>query len=853
MTIELSSEIRTTRIWTSSLAPRDGDPSAAPRERLREAYTRFRANAALLAQDIARDLPDFTVHDVTHLDALWQIADTIVGDAIQVNSLEAFVLGGAFLIHDLGMGAAAHAEGLDALKSSDAFRRALAVVQNADARGTVSVEDQALRLVLRDTHAQYAESLPSAQWTDGRTKETFWLIEDQELRYLLGPLIGRIAYSHWWPFERVKAELSKVENAPSSLPPAWTIDVLKVAAILRCSDAAHVDQRRAPALLRIAREVTGSSRDHWIFQDRLGHPRIEGDRLVFTTPRGFPRDEASAWWLCYDTINMIDRELLDVDRFLLTRGEGARFAARGVFGAHDPQALSQLIEPIDWIPVDAYPRIEDVAGVIEALGGRALYGDDDIVPFRELIQNGVDAVRALKVIAPEIGNLGRLRVTAEEPQGELATYTIDDTGIGMTRSTVMHGLLNFGTSLWNSARLANDLPDLAESVYRAAGKFGIGFFSIFMLIDVVTVESRFYSAVPGDTLVLEFQDALKKRPLLRSAEANQERQLPGTKVRFQCNHTLRSGRRRHSQLTAEPSLADIVRYVLPFGAVPVIVVDRGTTVTVPAVDLDSASNRELARRALLRETDVISETWEKYVDNIRPLRDGRGNLLGRAALTGIDYGSADGGVLITQGGLSLGYSPWFFGYLLGVPTKAARDSAEIAVPMDVLQKWATEQAQLLRSVSLGPAEELNIARQLAGLGIDVCGFPVAQNGDQYLSVDAVFEWARHRDTVRIINEEELYNMDRDDDPVEFDDDVLVADDIAAGIGVYVMSVQERRRRSLASLAEACVTEAWCGDVVADRRPYDSKRKERFRIGRRTVSDLAAAVDSITILKRSKPK
>src|SRR5258707_14918636 len=44
----------------------------------------FRDRASQLASEIRKDLPELTVHDLTHLDALWEIAATIAGDAYSI-------------------------------------------------------------------------------------------------------------------------------------------------------------------------------------------------------------------------------------------------------------------------------------------------------------------------------------------------------------------------------------------------------------------------------------------------------------------------------------------------------------------------------------------------------------------------------------------------------------------------------------------------------------------------------------------------------------------------------------------------------------------------------------------------
>lgn len=53
-----------------------------------------------LIQEIGAVLPDVTVHDITHVDALWRVAGEIAGGDYPLNPAEAFVLGGGFLLHD---------------------------------------------------------------------------------------------------------------------------------------------------------------------------------------------------------------------------------------------------------------------------------------------------------------------------------------------------------------------------------------------------------------------------------------------------------------------------------------------------------------------------------------------------------------------------------------------------------------------------------------------------------------------------------------------------------------------------------------------------------------------------------
>jgi hypothetical protein len=110
-----------TRLCKTSLLGNDNDPEAKARELVRSALKSFRERARLLAGEIPQDMRDLTVRDITHLDALWETVDTIVGDAVTITPIEAFVLGGAFLIHDLGLALAALPEGLATLKALPAW------------------------------------------------------------------------------------------------------------------------------------------------------------------------------------------------------------------------------------------------------------------------------------------------------------------------------------------------------------------------------------------------------------------------------------------------------------------------------------------------------------------------------------------------------------------------------------------------------------------------------------------------------------------------------------------------------------------------------------------------------------
>ena len=57
----------------------------------------------------------------------------------------------------------------------------------------------------------------------------------------------------------------------------------------------------------------------------------------------------------------------------------------------------------------------------------------------------------------------------------------------MSQTTMVKDMLDFGKSFWASERAAQEFPGLHSSGYSSIGRFGIGFFSVFMAASKVNV------------------------------------------------------------------------------------------------------------------------------------------------------------------------------------------------------------------------------------------------------------------------------------------------------------------------------------------------------------------------------
>lgn len=753
--------LQTTTIWQRTLDSKDEASQQDQRARLRASFENFRDRAKTLAQEIALSLPEFTVHDVTHLDALWEMADLIAGPEFSLTPAEAFVLGGAFLVHDLGMGLAAYPEGLAELRNTPLWhdtvisllKRKLGRSPNKKELEALdpNVTDVATRTVLRELHARHAERLALISWKPaGSGSQEFFLIEDAQLRATYGPIIGKIAHSHWWSVEELAQRLPVQLGAPGWLHNSWTVDPIRVACLLRVADASHLDERRAPAFLRALRKPSGISAAHWTFQEKLYQPRLESDRLVYTSKDAFPRDQATAWWTCYETLQMVDRELRQVDS-LLADTKRQRLAARGVSHTEDPDRLSKVIGTAGWEPVDAQVRVGNVARLVSSLGGKNLYGRDRTAPLRELIQNACDAVRARRLLENRPSDWGEVVIREGRTEDGQFWIEVEDSGIGMSQAILTGPFLDFGTSFWGSGLMHRELPGLEAKGFSSTGTFGIGFFSVFMWGDSVSVTTRRAELGREQTLVLEFAGGLSERPILRAADAHEQMRDGGTRIRV----TMRDSTGRTSladggKSPASWGLVDRCRWVCPAVDVNLYVETKGKRVLASrAGDWITMRPADFTKRLLdprsRRDKGLTDEVIKKVEQRLELIKSESGEILGRACMlerrtfkSGMKPGNFHASGVVSIGGFRSSSLSGIFGVLLGEPQTAARSTGMPVASGLVVRQWASEQAIRVDSSQSDLVQRMDVAAVVRVCGGNTGNLEIAEgSGNRWLSAPAI--------------------------------------------------------------------------------------------------------------------
>ncbi len=727
---------RTSEIWSATLKSRNDDPFASSRDRLRAAYEIFWERGVKLAQRISTDLPGLTLHDEAHLAALWDRADQLTGHGYKINPLEAFVFGGAVLLHDAGHAVAAYEGGLPELKRTLEYRDAVAAIlrkrgANPPKEGDIDSVDAetvraALFMALRRLHAQQAEVLAARAFNGN------YLIEDKELRDNLAQLIGGVAASHHWDRTSLGDKVPNLQGPPGFMPREWSIQGVKIACLLRCADAIQIDQRRAPAFAFAIHAPQGQSELHWLAQ-QLAQPQVRPDKdggpgsLAFTSQRPFTEDKADAWWIAHDLVKNANDELQGCYQIMKDFGLPA-FTVDRVAGAESPLHLERFIRTAVWRPVSAEVRVTSVEQIVGLLGGAALYGRDVAVPLRELIQNASDAVRARRRQANDPFYQGKVVVSlsAAEEDG-FWQLIVEDDGIGMAEHILAGPLIEFGKSFWTSEEAQSEFPGLVSSNLRQTGRFGIGFFSTLMVAKRIVVTSRRWDAGHDTARSLTFREGLRLRPLISTAHGTSLNQF-STRVALQI--TTEDAERLLTALRAQQdnlkiTLKELVAHLCPCLDCDVLVSqDPGQVELAHSGTWYDGDPSQWAREIVFadRRADHQLDGYIAQIASLLRVVEGfDGEPCGRAAIA---FGQIETGIG-SVGGLTSSlplravsnFSMSYVGALGFEPDGIRRGSGAIYAREEV-QAWASEQARLLSRLEISAIEKYLAAMNVAEFGGD---------------------------------------------------------------------------------------------------------------------------------------
>ena len=697
------------------------------RNEIEDIFDASRKNAQYVLDKIRTDFSELTIHDITHADALWQVASVIVGEGYELTPLEGFVLGCTFLMHDAVLSYYA-AGGVDRLRDTIEWKDNFEDYKYDSSLTLDQKIHETDFKTIRFLHAKYAKTIWN-QLFEKKDGSKFYIIEDELLRNHLGEIIGKIASSHHMNIDEVET-LGVQLPVPSKYPNEWRINPIKLACILRCADAGHIDDGRAPDYLYVLLTINGLSKDHWVAQNHLSQidvDTLDRSRVKICSNISFKEEEFAAWNVAYEAIQVLNHELHDANE-LLKKYNYPQFQAKEVCGYKSRESLSKYIMTDGWKPFDAQIHISNVEELIRNLGGEKLYGKDHKleIALRELFQNARDAIVARRKL--ESGFVGAIHVLVFEENGE-TWITVSDDGVGMSMNTITNYFLNFGSSFWGSDLSKLEFSGLKSSGFRSVGKFGIGFYSIFMVAQKVIVKTRKYDKALEDTIKIKFPNGLVLNPIIANEKGKSK---TSTEICFCVNQD-----EWKDEYVFNPSALNEETFNVPFVAVLKHIV-AGIDVDIFYTEFDKEEvcihrnindikegSRDLAEwlkditYARYRQNNSFSQYIEaNYLRVKKIINDDK--IVGLAALNTYWTNEATYFGVTTVGGLATpfysGDTSDVLGCLIYEPITAKRDIDFASIDKS---EWVREQFEILLGQGLSDLDRLFLPYIVGRYGIDM--------------------------------------------------------------------------------------------------------------------------------------
>ena len=171
-------DYKKTDLWNQTLAQKD-EKNQECIDELRTSFLQIHDKVASLLKDIPKIFPGYTMHDISHSDALWNMADIILERSnIKLNPVEGYVLGCSFLFHDLGMSPIVY-ENRSIIENSDLWKDSFSSYMK------FGLSDEAARQkadeeIIRKNHSQNAEELPLKQFYNKSSSDSAFIIENSD-------------------------------------------------------------------------------------------------------------------------------------------------------------------------------------------------------------------------------------------------------------------------------------------------------------------------------------------------------------------------------------------------------------------------------------------------------------------------------------------------------------------------------------------------------------------------------------------------------------------------------------------------------------------------------------------------
>ncbi|WP_232397943.1 ATP-binding protein [Leptospira kirschneri] len=470
-------------------------------------------------KNISINFPHYSLHDESHSNTIINQIEKILGEEriSRLSAIDSWLLLEACYSHDLGM--IIPKKKIEEAFESEEFNRFLnqiilnpfhelhenaklilgegikELIQNKKNTWSLEIQKSVTLLVaafFRPTHHESTRNIIENPYTEINLESPRTHLIPKRIYKIL----GKICESHGKNFSAIMT-LDKNEDglANEMCNPRF------IAVLLRLGDLLDLDNGRfCEVLISCLGDLPHSSKNHYNKHHSIEHLFISKERIeIKAICKDYESYSLTVQWLDWikDEIKNINENFYDIIPYF-------RF---GSFP--DVKNLQVQLEGYELIKNYLRPKIQlDSESVIKLIQGKNIY-DSKFISIRELIQNSSDAtlIRLFLEFPDRFNNPKSIKDFIENDkfpekfyiQIELNkienkvndktvwNFKIQDSGIGISRNDLEY-LLDIGSSKKNTNKqeIIKKMPEWL----RPSGVFGIGFQSVFMLTEKVTIKTK---------------------------------------------------------------------------------------------------------------------------------------------------------------------------------------------------------------------------------------------------------------------------------------------------------------------------------------------------------------------------
>ncbi|MBN2598403.1 MAG: ATP-binding protein [Marinifilaceae bacterium] len=339
------------------------------------------------------------------------------------------------------------------------------------------------------------------------------------------------------------------------------------------------------------------------------------------------------------------------------------------------------------------------------LGGIKLYGNTNIA-LRELIQNSIDAINLYRIhTGQENYGVGEIQVSIEK---DIYFLIVTDNGIGMSQTLLTNELLDFGGSYWKSNKFKLDFEGAQNKGFESIGKFGIGFFSMFMLGQIINVTSWKFGESIENMKTLDFYDGTNSNPILRNPSSCEKYRIidrgTSVKIKLDIDPYSKQGFIGNSNFS-DNKLYTLIKYFIPSANVKITTKESdGTINTVPSKHLMNLDIKKLFDFVYFpRENqfqDGLIEVFKSINIQLIEINE-NGELIGKLVLLPTINNHSISSAITISNGIRVKELGAFAGYInTNDIISVKRDSFSKIVSYENIKEWAIKQKKMIEELNL---------------------------------------------------------------------------------------------------------------------------------------------------------